>query len=262
MGKFKNIISAILLIISSLAIILLFQSCANQLPPGGGEEDKTPPKLTFQSPVSSSLNFRGNSIVMEFDEYVDRRSFQEAFHISPPAEGEINYDWSGKEVEITFAKPLWKTEPNKTFVITVNSNLKDIRGNSLTSPITFAFSTGPRIDKAGIDGLVFNKTEDKPVTILAFRLGLTDSSYEPAKNLADYITETSSEGNYNLTNLSPGKYRIIAVEDDDRNLLYTTDRESYAVLQYDINLEDSAQLTGVDFYMNYADALIKSKTGT
>ena len=249
MGKFKNIISAILLIISSLAIILLFQSCANQLPPGGGEEDKTPPKLTFQSPDSSSLNFRGNSIVMEFDEYVDRRSFQEAFHISPPAEGEINYDWSGKEVEITFAKPLWKTEPNKTFVITVNSNLKDIRGNSLTSPITFAFSTGPRIDKAGIDGLVFNKTEDKPVTILAFRLGLTDSSYEPAKNLADYITETSSEGNYNLTNLSPGKYRIIAVEDDDRNLLYTTDRESYAVLPYDINLEDSAQLTGVDFYM-------------
>jgi len=247
--KFKNIISAILLIISSLAIILLFQSCANQLPPGGGEEDKIPPKLVFQSPDSSSLNYRGNSIVLEFDEYVDRRSFQEAFHISPPIEGEVIYDWSGKEVEISFANPLWKTEPSKTFVVTVNSNLKDIKGNSLTSPITFAFSTGPKIDKAGINGSVFNKKEDKPVTILAFKLGLTDSSYEPSKNLADYITETSTEGNYSLTNLSPGKYRIVSIEDEDRNLLYTADRESYAVLPYDINLEDSAQLTGVDFYM-------------
>lgn len=251
MGNLKKIISVILINISPLAIILLFQGCANQLPPGGGEEDKIPPKLTYQTPDSSSLNFKGNSIVLEFDEYVDRRSLQEAFHMSPPVKGEVNYNWSGKGVEISFAKPLRETEPNKTFVVTINSNLKDIRGNTLTSPISFAFSTGPKIDKAGIAGFVFNK-EDKPVTILAFKLGLTDSSYDPAKNLADYITETSSEGNYSLTNLSPGKYRVIAIEDEDRNLLYTTDRESYAVLPNDINLEDSTQLTGVDFYMKKA----------
>ena len=199
----KKIIASILFIISPLAILLLFQGCANQLPPGGGEEDKIPPKLTFQLPIPNSLNFQGNSIVLEFDEYVDRRSLQEAFHISPPVKGDVSFDWSGKEVEISFAKPLWKTEPNKTFVITINSSLTDIRGNALTSPITFAFSTGPKIDKSGISGFVFNKNE-KPLTILAYRLGLTDSSYDPTKNLADYITETSSDGDYNLTNLTSG----------------------------------------------------------
>ena len=192
----KKIIASILFIISPLAILLLFQGCANQLPPGGGEEDKIPPKLTFQLPIPNSLNFQGNSIVLEFDEYVDRRSLQEAFHISPPVKGDVSFDWSGREVEISFAKPLWKTEPNKTFVITINSSLTDIRGNALTSPITFAFSTGPKIDKSGISGFVFNKNE-KPLTILAYRLGLTDSSYDPTKNLADYITETSSDGDYN-----------------------------------------------------------------
>ena len=255
----KKIIASILFIISPLAILLLFQGCANQLPPGGGEEDKIPPKLTFQLPIPNSLNFQGNSIVLEFDEYVDRRSLQEAFHISPPVKGDVSFDWSGREVEISFAKPLWKTEPNKTFVITINSSLTDIRGNALTSPITFAFSTGPKIDKSGISGFVFNKNE-KPLTILAYRLGLTDSSYDPTKNLADYITETSSDGDYNLTNLSPGKYRVIAVEDDDRNLLYTSDRESYAVLANDITLDDSAVVTGVDFYMG--KEISKSAPGT
>ena len=244
----KKIFKSILVIFSLLVILLLFKGCANQLPPGGGEEDKTPPKLVSQSPKPNSLNFKQNGITLEFDEYVDRRSLQEAFHISPPVTGEVSYDWSGKEVEISFEKPLWQTEPNKTFVVTINSGLTDIKGNALTSPITFAFSTGPKIDKAGISGFVFNK-EEKPVTILAYKLGLTDSSYNPTKNLADYITEASSEGKYDLTNLSPGKYRVIAIEDEDRNLLYTSERESYAVLPVDESLEDSTVLTGIDFYL-------------
>jgi hypothetical protein len=218
------------------------------LPPGGGEEDKTPPKVEFQSPKHNSLNFTGKSIILEFDEYVDRRSFQEAFHISPPAKGGIEFGWSGKQVEINFAKPLWITEPNKTFVVTINSNLTDIRGNALKSPISFAFSTGPQIDKASVSGFVFNK-EEKPVTILAYKLGLNDTSFNPAKTIGDYMTETSSDGSYKLTNLSPGLYRIIAIEDEDRNLLYTSDRESYGVLDRDVSLEDSAQIDDINFYM-------------
>jgi hypothetical protein len=84
---------------------------------------------------------------------------------------------------------------------------------------------------------------------LAYKLGLTDSSYDPTKNLADYITEASSDGDYNLTNLSPGKYRVIAIEDEDRNLLYTSERESFAVLSKDATFEDSTLLTGIDFYL-------------
>lgn len=247
----KKTIFFINLVLSGL--FLIFQGCANQQPPGGGEEDKIPPKLIYQSPKKNALNFNGNVIILEFDEYVDRRSFQEAFHISPPVKGDIDYSWSGKEVEISFEKPLWKLDPNKTFVITVNSNLTDIRGNALTSPISFAFSTGSKIDKAGISGRVFNKA-DKPVSILAYKLEMNDSAYNPTKNTADYITETSSEGTYELTNLSPGKYRVIAIEDEDRNLLYTSERESYGVLSADISLGDSALISGLNFYMKKISA--------
>ncbi len=228
--------------------MLLFQGCANQKPPGGGEEDKTPPKLVSVFPPNNSLNFNGKSISLEFDEYVDRRSLQEAFHISPPYKGEISFEWSGKDAEIVFETPLWKTEPNKTFVVTINSNLSDIRGNKLSSPISFAFSTGGKIDMASVSGKVLNN-DAKPVSIMAYKLTGIDSEFNPSKNLADYLTETSTEGSYDLTNLSPGEYRIIAVEDEDRNLFYTTDRENYAVLSSDFYITDSAQIKNVDFFL-------------
>jgi hypothetical protein len=240
--------SYILLISIALAEILLFQGCANQKPPGGGEEDKTPPKLLSVYPLNNSLNFSGKSFNLEFDEYVDRRSLQEAFHISPPYKGEISFEWSGKEAEIVFETPLWKSEPNKTFVVTINSNLSDIRGNKLSSPISFAFSTGGKIDMASVSGKVFNNDE-KPVSIMAYKLTGIDSEFNPSKNLADYITETSTDGSYNLTNLSPGEYKIIAIEDEDRNLFYTTDRENYAVLSGDFYINDSAQIKNVDFFL-------------
>jgi hypothetical protein len=245
----KNIISSILLIFSILAGVSLFNSCANQKPPGGGEEDKIPPKLVFQTPKSNSLNFNGKSLILEFDEYVDKRSLQEAFHISPPYKGEITFEWNGKEVEIIFENTLRITEPNKTFVVTINSTLTDIRGNKLNSPISFAFSTGSKIDMAGISGRVFNNDE-KPVTILAYKIGIETAEFDPTKNLADYITETSTDGVYNLTNLAPGQYRVIAIIDEDRNIFYTSERESFGVLPDDIQLEDSVQLKSTNFFLN------------
>lgn len=228
-------------------LTLVFNQCANQLPPGGGEEDKTPPKVKIVAPKANSIFFKGNSIVIEFNEYVDRRSFQDAFRISPRIEGDIDYNWGGTEVEVIFSKDLEKIYPSKTFVINISTALKDIRGNAISEPVTIAFSTGTMIDMGEVEGRVYNNL-NKITSIWAYNIEKTD--YDPAKNYPDYLTETSTEGNYKLTNLAPGKYRIISVIDDDRNLLYTSERESYGVLSGDINVKDSVVTSGVNFYMN------------
>jgi hypothetical protein len=227
----------------------LLQSCANQLPPGGGEEDKTPPRITGSNPKQGTINFKGDRIEMRLSEYVDRRSFQDAFRISPPVPGDIEFDWSGKEVDVVFPERLWKMYPDKTFLVNLNTTLTDIHGNALTQPQTFAFSTGGTIDKAQISGTIFNN-EKKILTILAYNISANENSYAPSTRLADYITEASAEGNYTLPNLAPGKYRIIAIRDDDRNLYYTADREGYALLSSDITVQDSMSVTNVDFYFN------------
>lgn len=221
--------------------------CANQQPPGGGEEDRTPPKVTIISPKANALNFRGNTIVFEFNEYVDRRSFQDAFRISPYVKGDIEYNWSGTEVEVVFPDDLQKLQPDKTFVINISSSLKDIRGNAITTPVNLAFSTGSKIDMGGISGVVYNN-DNKTAAILAYRIDIT-SGFDPTKNNPDYLTETSTAGVYELTNLAEGRYRVIAIIDEDRNLLFTSERESYGVLPYDIDVSDSADTRGINFYM-------------
>ena len=153
--KSLNTIRYILSILALFIITIYVYGCANQIPPGGGDEDKTPPKVRIAGPNKNTLNYRGNSISYEFDKYVDRRSFQDAFRISPQIKGDIEYIWSGKDVEIKFEKPFYKFDPNKTFVVTINTALKDIHGNSITQPVAFAFSTGNKIDECSVSGKVY-----------------------------------------------------------------------------------------------------------
>ena len=234
-----------LIIFTALTVII---GCANQQPPGGGEEDKTPPKVSIISPKPNSLNFRGKILEFKFNEYIDKRSFQDAFRISPAVKGEIEYNWSGKEVEVKLPGDLEKLEPNKTFVVNISSGLKDIHGNSITEPVNFAFSTGPVIDMAQISGVVYENNK-KIVSVFAYRID-NEEKYNPTKNIPDYLTETSADGNYILTNLSSAaKYRVISVIDDDRNLLFTSEREGYGVLPYDITLADSQVVKNANFYL-------------
>lgn len=244
--------------------LCFFYGCANQLPPGGGEEDKTPPKALVLKPKPNSVKYRGNSIDIRFDKYVDRRSLQDAFKMSPPYKGDIDYNWSGKEVELVFSKPFYKTDTNKTFVVNIGQDLKDIHGNSLTEPIRFAFSTGSQIDMGEITGRVYN-SNNKLISIFAYKVSSELPEFDPTKNTSDYFTESSQSGTYDLTNLSPGTYRIIAIDDEDKNLLYTSERESFGVLPRDIKLLDSMKVTNVNFLIktvsaateNPADSTIK-----
>ena len=106
----KTALNGVVILAASLALF----SCANQQPPGGGDEDKTPPKVTIVSPKPNSTNFRGNSLIFEFNEYIDRRSFQDAFRTSPQVKGDIEFSWGLKDVEVRFPKDLDKIDPNKT----------------------------------------------------------------------------------------------------------------------------------------------------
>ncbi len=240
------------LIISAILAQIILSGCANQQPPGGGEEDKIPPKVIIDGPNINTLNYRGNSISYEFDEYVDRRSFQDAFRISPQIKGDIEYDWSGKDVEVKFEKPFYKIDPNKTFVVTVNTALKDLHGNSIARPVAFAFSTGDKIDKGSISGRVYGG-RGKNVSVFAYRLDR--GNYDPTKDFADYQTETSPDGDYILTNMAPAAYRVIAVDDDDKNYLYTSERENYGVLPGDLTLNEDEALKSVNFLMKQLNAI-------
>lgn len=223
----------------------IIYSCANQLPPPGGETDKIPPKIVYVFPKSNTINFRDNVIRIKFDEYIDRRSFEESVSISPLPPGKSKFSWSGNEVEITFTKPL---EKNITYIVSVGKGVKDLReGNIRNIVYSFAFSTGSKIDKGVISGRVLNDKYEN-VKLLAYKIN--SGKLNPEKDRAGYIISCGDSGNYVFTNLSAGTYRLFAITDEDRNNLFGKDFERISLYADDINIKSDADtVTGINFIL-------------
>lgn len=238
-------------------IVLLYvlgniAGCANQQPPSGGEEDKVPPKVKYLYPRPGTVNFSGKELTLEFDEYVDRRSFIDAFFITPKPKGGITYDWSGKEVTVKFEKGL---EKNKTYLFVIGKAFKDIRNNPLGSPIQFAISTGPNIDQGKVSGKVYGENFERTF-VFAYKISPGgENSIDPEKTTPDYIMPVSTDGSYIFQNLSAGKYRLFTVFDGDFNGLYDKVFERISISEKDAEVRDTTAQTGINFILK--DVLVQ-----
>ena len=236
------------IIIISCALIV---SCAGQRAPEGGPLDTVPPTIISSYPAPNTINFSDNRIIIEFSEYVDRRSVEEAIFVSP-AISDVEFEWSGREVEMIFNEALKK---NTTYVITIGTDVRDVNNqNRMADAFTLAFSTGASIDKGMIAGKVFDEKPDG-VMIFAYRLNdLKIDTLNPTTLKPDYITQTGKSGLYTLPYLSFGNYRVYAVRDEFRNLLYDPETDDAGTATADIVVTEKDTLrTDVQFTLAKED---------
>jgi hypothetical protein len=207
--------------------------CAGQVPPSGGPPDTIPPRVVRTDPDTNAVRVTKRTITLEFSEYVDRRSVQDAVFISPSL-GELEFDWSGNEVTIQFDDSL---RAKTTYVVDVGTDVKDVRaGNRMASAFRLAFTTGDSIDQGRISGLVFGGKSDG-VLIFAYRLDtLLPDTLNPTHTPPDYLTQTGKDGSFTLSHLGLGNYRVLAVDDEYRNLVYDRQVDEFGVLRGDIEL--------------------------
>ncbi|HXG00746.1 MAG TPA: Ig-like domain-containing protein [Bacteroidota bacterium] len=221
--------------IAVLLLSFILACCAGQIPPSGGPPDTEPPQIIRTDPDTNAVRVSTDRIVLEFSEYVDRRSVEESIFISPFV-GELQFDWSGTEVLITFSEPL---KPRTTYVVNVGTDVKDIRaGNRMAHGFTLAFSTGDSIDQGMITGRVF---DDKPegVMIFAYALsGLDPDTLNPATAKPDYIMQSGKDGTFTLSNIRYDRYRLLAVRDQYRNLVYDKQIDEIGMPVCDIQLSN------------------------
>ncbi|CAN5658175.1 hypothetical protein BH10BAC5_BH10BAC5_04530 [soil metagenome] len=252
-------------ILSLLLFALLISSCANQQPPPGGPEDKTPPVIIKLTPRDSTTNYTGNKISFEFDEYVNRRSFEESFFISPKPSSNQKFDWSGRSVDVIFENGF---DINKTYSITINRDLKDLNGgNALTAPFNFAFTTGNKIENGNISGTLFGDNFDR---IIVSCYQLPDAN--PTVKKGDYITQPDITGNYTFRNLAPGNYRIFVIRDESRDQLFSKEIDKIAIPFQDVSLQRDSAVSGLNFLLSspsidtrtvpFFSALARDTTGT
>ncbi len=244
MVKFKKI----RIIILSL---MFFSGCALQLPPEGGAIDLIPPKILSTFPESGTVNYNKNYFEIEFSEYVDKRSFREALFISPTIEGDMIIDWSGKSVEVSFTQGF---KENTTYIITIGTDLIDLNNkNRMANAFNLSFSTGDKIDDKVISGKVYDKQVDGTM-IFAYRYKSDTTNYLMKK--ADYISQCGKDGQFLIQGLPQGTFRIFAVKDQFRDLIFQAEQDLIGIPYLDVVLsEKDSAYSELNFYLSKIDTI-------
>ena len=196
---FLNQLNKILL---ALCLLVLF-SCASVKAPQGGPLDSDPPKLKSTTPaILTNLN-QGQQITLSFNEFIKEESLKNAIELFPAVNQKIDFEYYGKEVIITLPSNLDK---DKTYVISLNSNLSDEQNVKLNENIVIPISLSNSINQAAIKGKIFG-SYSKP-SILLWK-GIIDKSELPSRK-PDYIISSSDKFSFGY--LAYDKYTVLAVD--------------------------------------------------
>jgi len=249
----RNVISArVLFFVSCCAACLLFQRCANMQPPGGGPRDLAPPQIVETDPPNSTAGITPKTITLRFDKYVDKRTVQDAIFISPALHGKLKFSWSGKTVEITLPDSL---RPNTTYNISFGTDIADLREHvHLAKPFNFTFSTGATLDTGRIKGIVYSKDPAGAFVFAYTSAGRNIDTLNPAHTQPDFIAAVAKDSTFTIPALPVGTFRMLAIRDEQRNLVYDIGTDGYATARADAHIvsQDSAHNTVAGVVFNLA----------
>lgn len=234
----------------------MFVSCATQVSPSGGPEDKLAPRVAGVYPAPKTTNHPNELYVkLEFDEWINASIPRSAVSISPPIDKKLRFEVSGKTLELTSRAIL---DTGTTYTVTFAGGIKDLRGNALASPFHVVFSTGAIIDSLTLSGRVLvnsamAKKKEFP-SVGLFLMGperetrhYLDKYRDTVSNALDslplllkepplYVTRADSAGHFTLTGLKAGRYRVVAFSDGNGNQKIELSTEQAGVWTRDIEL--------------------------
>lgn len=203
-----------------LVLAWLITSCAQVVAPTGGKKDETPPALVKTYPKDKTTHFNAPEIIMQFDEYIQLNNPGEQVVISPSLDIKPEFKLQGKKLLVDLKKQPLK--PNTTYTINFGNAVGDLHENNLIQNLTYVFSTGPVIDTFYIRGNcrnAFNNLPEKEMMIgLYSQSRLTDSVIYKEKPA--YFGRTDVNGNFNIQYIPLDSFKVVAIKDENKNLLY------------------------------------------
>ena len=195
-----------------MCLVFFICSCANIVPPNGGEKDTSPPVLIEAKPPNFSLNFNANKIELLFDEYIEISNFDN-IKLSPKCNLPPKILKKGKKIEISIDCTL---APQTTYTLHFGRSIVDLNENNAVNNLKYVFSTGKWIDSLWVKGSVSELyLDEKKSNILVYLTLSSDSLQSPY-----YYTFTNNKGEFILENVKADNYRICAVGDENNNLKY------------------------------------------
>lgn len=173
--------------------------------------------MTSSEPKDFSTNFKGNKLVLTFDEYVALKTPEKFMLISPPLSKVPDIKLKGHNVVIKIEDSL---RSNTTYNFYFGDAIVDITENNPNKNFNFAFSTGPDIDSLSLSGIVTDAFTRMPVKEALVMLYNDFADSLPMKQIPTYVSRTNEKGHFRLNNLASGKYRAVALIDKNSDYMY------------------------------------------
>jgi len=201
------------------------------------------------------LNYKKNRIDIIFDEIVQVQNTFDNIIISPPQKQAPTVKAIGKKISVELQDTL---KDETTYTIFFGDAIVDNNENNVLSGYSFSFSTGESIDTLKMSGTLIDAATLNPIAgvMVGIHSDLSDSAF--TSKPFDRITKTDKNGNFSITNIRSGKYRIYALDDVGNN--YRFDMPDEKIAFSDSIFEPSAS-TNVVADTVYRDSVVRLSTG-
>lgn len=204
------------LLILALSVI----GCAKRGTITGGSKDTLAPVLKSSLPKNGTVNFNGKEIKLYFNEYVKLKNVGKQLIISPPMKTppEVLPNNASKFITIKLKDSL---QPNTTYSFNFGQSIEDNNESNALAQFKYVFSTGNYIDSLALKATYKDALEKKSTSFVSFMLYEVNEKYTDStiyKETPKYITNSlDSLKIVTLENLKQGKYRLIALKDENKN---------------------------------------------
>jgi hypothetical protein len=202
-------------------------ACANKGFPEGGPKDELPPVVIAERPASFSTRFNEKRVNIYFNEFVQLREITTKFIMSPPAKKNARVNLRGKYILVEFQDSL---RSETTYSLDFGNAIVD---NNESNPLGFyryVFSTGSVIDTMELSGQVIDARTRLPLLGLNVMLYGNHADSAALQELPDYVARTDSSGMFRVTNIRERPYRVVVIEDLNRDNMFTREAEKVGFL--------------------------------
>lgn len=230
-----NLKNPILIIVSIYLI-----SCAQRSALSGGDKDILPPEVKEITPANESTNFIEKTITVEFNEFISLTNLTSQLIVSPLMEETPEITVKGKKLVIKIKGEL---KPNTTYSLNFGDAIQDITERNIYPNYKYVFSTGSFIDSLNFSGNVIGAFDLIPKESIFVMLYDEFEDSIPQTKKPRYIAKTDKDGQFQITNISKGEYKLFALNDINSNYLFDLPNEEIGfyneLVQIDSSLADN-----------------------
>ena len=232
-------------VVAMIAALALY-SCANIGRPEGGPRDLVPPVYVNSNPVPNQLNYKGEKVEIEFNEYIQLKDHMKKVVVSPAQKNMPIIRGLGRKVTVELRDTLL---PNTTYCIDFADCIQDNNEGNPIDGFSIAFSTGDTIDSLQVSGMMLRARDLEPMqsVIVGLQENLADSAF--SKLPLSRIARTNEYGQFTIRNLKPGRYHVFGLNDMDGN--YTYSRNEDMAFFGDVVVPSSYQRETTDTIFKY-----------